>query len=127
MSNILTIFHMSICSQLCVTLWWFMHTKTFWHHYFHHIQKWFNLSTMTQPTPLLSSPPRTKDMVQYLSYKLLSILSTGKQFCPQISLIFICVYICHPPFIMCYPFVDEMISNTLRLLFQCRVWYCCVG
>ena len=52
MSNILTTFYMSIWSQLCVTLWWFMHNKTFWHHYLHHIQKWFNLSTMTQLTPL---------------------------------------------------------------------------
>ena len=68
-----------------------------------------------------------KNMMQYASYEILSFLSTGKQFCQQISLIFICVYIHHPPFITRYPFVDKIISNTLRLLFQCRVWYCCVG
>ena len=127
MLNILTNFHMSICSQLCVTLQWFMHTKTFWHHYFHHIQKWFDLSAMTQSTPLafLMSTKERYDAVPIV--QLLSLLSTKKQFCQQISLIFVCVYIHSLPFISRCPFMDEMIGNTLRLLFQCRVWYCSVG
>ena len=127
MSNILTNFHMSICSQLCVPLWWFMHTKPFGTIT---STTYRSGSTCRQRHSLLhlpSSHPRMKDMMQYPSYKVLSLLSTRKQFCQQICLIFVCVYIRCPPFIMRYPFTDDMIGNTLRLLFQCRVWYCCVG
>ena len=61
-------------------------------------------------------------MVQHAIDKLHSLLTMRKQFCHEVGLVLMCIYISSPPFIPGATFSNEVVSDALRFLLELRLW-----